>query len=993
MAKTNEEQKLPEASGGFNQDQLRAIKENLPLAPAETETPAEITVTPEIKIPTSEAAEAVAPEVTPEQPKQIEDEATRVSQSITTETDAAIAEQPSPDVTPTETKAANLQNNTVNIESLAKKTDTEIKEVAAGTTDDLVKKIEDIDEEVLTKSIMSDKPGRDQILEGQPTEGETGGNKLPAPENLPVGEPAETPASEPTPETSPKPAAEQEKIADLIGKIQKRSQKYDELIANVKDSIAPDKLQSMEYWKNKYAVRLKAVAQEIKNPESSLSKEAIIFELENILIMMEKDLDNYQDGSIIEQWQKEFKSQPAESSTTPVIKKSEEGEHDVKEWQPPDFQKVEIQQTLEQMAQAEDQDTLNVLAKKFIQLSAAAGETDPMVLAEKIAAASEAAQKRIADRIIAEQAAEEAAKETEKQKGKKITLKESERVEKGQKANKTEEELRQAEADETAKRMREDEEKVIRAHEAEQNEDFRGILHPEGPQLGPASMETPKPTDETDAAYRQWGGNLMGKPMEEVAAGEAGTEAEATRSKKETKKKASKKEAGEPTSESSQPEKEPAPPEFEKLREEIDKEEKKQEKTKEKAPKKEREPKIEATDADFVEFTTRKNIFSRFIKNKLERLNNWGDRILGYETGGVKGAKYDLTSRIFTRFKNFFDNKLFGHRNKKAMKFEQYTNDANQELAEQQAVVDSYTSVRDDVSRPWKERAKAQKQLFKAQKKLGKIKSERGEYITKLQKMEGLKEACHNRIVERSQDVANAVKERIDPYQERLDSAKLVIRDLREKMDQAGGELVDWQGKLDDLKLKYTSVPRAQRPGLKAAMADIKGEIKRRQLIMRETKKKIHTCSDKMNHLESLINPWSDLAGAYEDVTGRPVYWSEMRKGMFGDKTAPEPSERSWTSRGVEFNTSEDQLEMPADTEKITPQDYFKKYIKYLYLDDLRHLSSKDLSEIAKKNLTGQVDLGRFEKSIVDFYVKNGVAKKSIKQRLATIRAMMAKKK
>lgn len=324
------------------------------------------------------------------------------------------------------------------------------------------------------------------------------------------------------------------------------------------------------------------------------------------------------------------------------------------------------------------------------------------------------------------------------------------------------------------------------------------------------------------------------------------------------------------------------------------------------------------------------------------------------------------------------------------MKFEQYTNDANAELAEQQAVVDAYTVVRDDISRPWKERAKAQKQLFKAQKKLGKIKSERSEYITKLQKMEGLKEACHNRIVERSQDVANAVKERIDPYKERLDSAKLVIHDLRERMDRAGGELVDWQTKLDDLKLKYTSVPRAQRAGLKAAMADIKGEIKKRQQIIRETKKKIHTCSDKMSHLESLINPWSDLAGAYEDVAGRPVYWSEMRKGMFGDEAAPEPSERNWASRGVDLTPAEDQLELPADTEKISPQDYLKKYLPYL--DSIRHLSSADLSEITK-NLTGQTDLSALEKSIVDFYVKNGVAERQIKQRLATIRAMMAKKK
>lgn len=412
------------------------------------------------------------------------------------------------------------------------------------------------------------------------------------------------------------------------------------------------------------------------------------------------------------------------------------------------------------------------------------------------------------------------------------------------------------------------------------------------------------------------------------------------------------------------------------------KEIKETEKTKEQAPE------TEAVGSDLADFTARENIFARFIKNKLERLDNWGDRILGHRAQGENGAAYNLPHRLFGRFKNLFDNKLFSSRNAKALKFEQYANEANQQLAEQEAIVEAYIEKRNDTSLPWRERAKAEKNLFASRKKLEKIKSNRHRRHSQLEKMEGLKEACHGRIVERSQTVAESIKERTEPYKEKMESGRLVVRELKKTIDQAGSELVDWQSRLDELKLQYPAAPRKERAAFKAAMADIKSELKKRRQILKEANSKMRVCSGKMNHLQSLINPWDDLAGAYEEMAGRPVYWTGMKKeAVLG--SAPAPSERGWESRGVDFNSAAEPMEALFDESIIKPREYFRRSLSYLE-SIAGKLSAEDLAAIAKNGLDKEAALKDLEKAIVELFQKKGIAEDKTKQRLATIRLLAA---
>lgn len=503
------------------------------------------------------------------------------------------------------------------------------------------------------------------------------------------------------------------------------------------------------------------------------------------------------------------------------------------------------------------------------------------------------------------------------------------------------------------------------ATESPAEDEFRGIFHPEGPQLGPAKIkqEQPKtPIDETDAAYREFGGNLLSKSMEEIEAEKPGQDNEFEIFLKDLEAEREKQAAAEKA--------------------QRPKEIKETEKTKEQAPE------TEAVGSDLADFTARENIFARFIKNKLERLDNWGDRILGHRAQGENGAAYNLPHRLFGRFKNLFDNKLFSSRNAKALKFEQYANEANQQLAEQEAIVEAYIEKRNDTSLPWRERAKAEKNLFASRKKLEKIKSNRHRRHSQLEKMEGLKEACHGRIVERSQTVAESIKERTEPYKEKMESGRLVVRELKKTIDQAGSELVDWQSRLDELKLQYPAAPRKERAAFKAAMADIKSELKKRRQILKEANSKMRVCSGKMNHLQSLINPWDDLAGAYEEMAGRPVYWTGMKKeAVLG--SAPAPSERGWESRGVDFNSAAEPMEALFDESIIKPREYFRRSLSYLE-SIAGKLSAEDLAAIAKNGLDKEAALKDLEKAIVELFQKKGIAEDKTKQRLATIRLLAA---
>lgn len=405
--------------------------------------------------------------------------------------------------------------------------------------------------------------------------------------------------------------------------------------------------------------------------------------------------------------------------------------------------------------------------------------------------------------------------------------------------------------------------------------------------------------------------------------------------------------------------------------------------------------KIPAVDTAYWEFTKKENILSEFISQKADFLSDKLDRVIGNNDARY-GKSYGLLDRSLVRLKNIFDTKLFNSRNNKVMKLEEKVMASQQEILQQTEMIEVYQEVISDISRPAKERIRAQKSLAKAQKELISLNYSQQKKVSNLSKFENLKEKCHHRIAERTGNVVETINERISPYQEKIKDGETVLNSLKTEMDKAGQEFIDWNKRLMEFQAQYSEARGSDRAALKVSLRRVKRAVKDRENLMKEIENKIDTCQDRINHLQDRLNPWNDLAQTYEQMAETPVYQSPIQKKEYRPSTASDrysryrPSAESYQSRP----------EIIQDDTVVEVDSYLKEFNSLREMDRRSPWAEIDLDKLQDKLLAyteedsseriKELKIKELEDAVAGYFRGQGEDEKKIRDFLETVRASLS---
>ncbi|OQA37047.1 MAG: hypothetical protein BWY53_00131 [Parcubacteria group bacterium ADurb.Bin326] len=326
------------------------------------------------------------------------------------------------------------------------------------------------------------------------------------------------------------------------------------------------------------------------------------------------------------------------------------------------------------------------------------------------------------------------------------------------------------------------------------------------------------------------------------------------------------------------------------------------------------ERKVRQEKADRYEFTHHQGILegfflTRFIGRKLELLGERAKRTLGEKE--ANGGGYDIVHRGIVKLANLFDKKFFEVRNAKSEKIESKIAAIDGQIELLNGEVEDSEAILNDQELPYKQRSKAQTRMVAAKKKIRQLEQKKDGYYESLHLVEQKKKECHDRISERCQGVSEAIKERIEPHQNKLEDGKKVLEKINQEISEGEAQKKEWENKLLELEGKYANAPRSQRSAIKQALRDAKRAIKRADGIIAESNKRAEICRDKLSHLRDKINPWENLQAAYEDAGQLPTTRENESLKEY-ERTAFATTQPSW--------------EMAPSEKEITPDDYIKKF-------------------------------------------------------------------
>ena len=287
-------------------------------------------------------------------------------------------------------------------------------------------------------------------------------------------------------------------------------------------------------------------------------------------------------------------------------------------------------------------------------------------------------------------------------------------------------------------------------------------------------------------------------------------------------------------------------------------------------------------DLAYREYTTRRNVFIRFFAHKWDKVKNWTDRFTGKNSDkGVLEINYGIAQRSFVRISNFFAGKLFDFRNNAVIKSEERLGDLRSRINELEGQNQANKDIRDNPSYSKYERIAAAKEYNAGFKKLNALRAESAKRVSKLRELETLKEDCLNGINERAQAVSRDIEERVAPMKAKLSEANLVLTEAQKNRDDWAAKREAWQQKLTDLEVRLVSVPKSERGLVKSALAQCRRELKNYDVRFDKANKELAICQENIGHLEALINPWDDLATAYQDISQKETYRSSEEKPKY----------------------------------------------------------------------------------------------------------------
>lgn len=361
--------------------------------------------------------------------------------------------------------------------------------------------------------------------------------------------------------------------------------------------------------------------------------------------------------------------------------------------------------------------------------------------------------------------------------------------------------------------------------------------------------------------------------------------------------------------------------------------------------------------ADRYEFTHRQSIFegfflTRFIGRKLELLGDRAKRTLGEKE--ANGGGYDIVHRGIVKLANLFDKKFFEVRNAKSEKIESKIAAIDGQIELLNSEIEDSEAIFNDQDLPYKQRSKAQTRMVAAKKKIRQLEQKKDGYYESLHLVEQKKKECHDRISERCQGVSEAIKERIEPQQNKLEDGKRVLEKINQEISEGEAQKKERENKLLELEGKYANAPRSQRNAIKQALRNARKAIKKADGMIAESNRRAEICRDKLSHLRDKINPWENLQAAYEDAGQLPTTRENESLKEY-ERTAFATTQPSW--------------EMAPSEKEITPDDYIKKFNFWLKVGSYKPqevLTAERLQEALGDNRKPTV--GEIEDALVTIY-------------------------
>jgi len=272
---------------------------------------------------------------------------------------------------------------------------------------------------------------------------------------------------------------------------------------------------------------------------------------------------------------------------------------------------------------------------------------------------------------------------------------------------------------------------------------------------------------------------------------------------------------------------------------------------------------------DYRLYTKKKFFVTRIASAKYEKIKNWGERITGLSSENKKEwreTRYDLLGRTVIRIRNFWDKLGFNWRGNSIMKAESKIEILRSKISDQQAENNENLRIRDDSSRPYKERKRAAKAYNAGIKKFNQWVGQEAKKSSQLTRCEDAQRDCLERINERTLAVSEDIEDRIAPLNEKLIKANEVLRKAQEARDFEAGRKAEMQSKLDDLKIRALSVDKKDRAKVREVIKKCKLELKEYNKKYKQAEAGLSACQSNISELEALINPWERLSAAYKDM-------------------------------------------------------------------------------------------------------------------------------
>ncbi len=381
-------------------------------------------------------------------------------------------------------------------------------------------------------------------------------------------------------------------------------------------------------------------------------------------------------------------------------------------------------------------------------------------------------------------------------------------------------------------------------------------------------------------------------------------------------------------------------------------------------------------DRKYREYTTRKNVFARFFSHKLEKLANWGERITGFnKDAGWQDVKYDLAARSIVRVKNYFAGIVFDRRNDSAMKAEEQISGLRERILELEAQNKENLDIRDNpIDYSFRERIRAAKEYSSGFKKLQSLHAEEARKLTKLTELETLKQSCLNGINERSLAVSRDIEARIVPMQDKLREANLVLIEAQKNRDEAADKRIKWQRKLDDLKIGLLEVPKAERARAKAAIAACDRELRIFDRKFNQAETGLAACEENIGYLESLINPWRDMASMYQEISAINTYKSPTQKPEY--RSAGDAAMANWSAETRRTYPAERSLMETA--KKVAIKDYLKELEGNFGLSIPELTDEERMAVLAADGENSQIELGELQQRVRPILAAKGLSESRI---------------